>query len=190
MSSEFGTLTRSDRSHGDGADSAADSLARAVPALFRPSRAAARAADLRARCIQRQRSEVDAGDVGPRDAADHLPSLSTFHHARGLGRGRHLAAPSRRTARAQRRIDHRRDQFPQTGDPFGRRRAPVLWCARQDRQLPSRNDSRAVDRSPRVADGRAVVSAEARGSRTPIGVRSRRFRPPCRSKRSGDRRSH
>src|SRR2546421_4144640 len=28
MSSEFGTLTRSDRSHGDGADSAPDSLAR------------------------------------------------------------------------------------------------------------------------------------------------------------------
>src|SRR4030095_8018532 len=83
---ETGTLARGDRSHGDRAHSAPDSLARTVSTLLRPSRAAARAGDVRAWPLQRQRSEVDAGDAGPRHKPDHLPRLSALHYARGLGR--------------------------------------------------------------------------------------------------------
>src|SRR5712691_3006643 len=99
-SREFGTLPRGDRSYGDQARAAPDSLARTVSTLLRPSRAAARAADVRARRVQRQRSQVDAGDAGPRHAAGHLPSLSAFHHARDLGRRPDLAASPRGAARA------------------------------------------------------------------------------------------
>src|SRR5258705_7651512 len=63
-SRELGTLARGDRSHRDRARAAPDSLARTVSTLLRPSRATARAADVRARRVQRQRSQVDAGDVG------------------------------------------------------------------------------------------------------------------------------
>src|SRR2546426_4784142 len=94
-SCDFGTLARGDRSHGDRAHSAPDSLARTVSTLLRPSRAAARAADVRAWPLQRQRSEVDAGDAGPRHAADHLSSLSAFHHARAVGRRPDLATSPR-----------------------------------------------------------------------------------------------
>ena len=73
---EFGTPARGDRSHGDGASAAPDSLARTVSTLLWPSRAAARAADLRARAVQRQRSQIDAGDAGSGHAAGHLSSLS------------------------------------------------------------------------------------------------------------------
>src|SRR6266849_8577376 len=159
-SREFGTLPRGDRSYGDQARAAPDSLARTVSTLLRPSRAAARAADVRARRVQRQRSQVDAGDAGPRHAAGHLPSLSAFHHARDLGRRPDLAASARGAARAPRRVDHRRDQFSQTGHPFGRRGASVLRRAGQDRELPSRGDGRALDRGARVGDRRAVVSPE------------------------------
>src|SRR5712675_1675345 len=55
---EFGTLARGDRSHGDRARSAPDSLARTVSTLLRPSGAAARPADVRAGCVQRQRSQI------------------------------------------------------------------------------------------------------------------------------------
>src|SRR5438094_10521583 len=66
---EFGTLARGDRSHGDRARAAPDSLARTVSTLLRPSRAAARAADVRARRVQRQRSQIDAGDARARHPA-------------------------------------------------------------------------------------------------------------------------
>src|SRR6266571_2316272 len=99
QSREFGTLVRGDRSHGDGARAAPDALARTVSTLLRPSRAAARTADVRARAVQRQRSQVDAGDVGPRHAPDHLPRLSAFHYPRGVGRRPDLAAAARGAAR-------------------------------------------------------------------------------------------
>src|SRR4249919_2773322 len=88
---ELGTLPRGDRPHGDRSRAAFDALARTVSTLLRPSGAAARAADIRARRVQRQRSEIDAGDVGPCHRPDHLPGLSAFHHARGLGRRSALA---------------------------------------------------------------------------------------------------
>src|SRR5258706_16272345 len=65
-SGELGTLARGDRSHGDGARAAPDSLARPVSALLRPSRAAARPAGGRAWRVQPQPSGVDAGEGGPR----------------------------------------------------------------------------------------------------------------------------
>ena len=164
-SRELGTLARGDRSHGDRSRAALDSLARTVSTLLRPSGAAARAADVRARRVQRQRSEIDAGDVGPCHRPDHLPRLSAFHHARGLGRRSDLATAPRGAARAPRRVDHRRDQLSQTGDAFGRRGASVLWRAGQDRELPSRGDGRAVDGGARVDDRRAVVSPEALAQR-------------------------
>src|SRR5258705_2096484 len=83
-SGDFGTVARGDRSHGDGAHSARDSLARTVATLLRPSRATARPADVRARRVQRQRSQVDAGDAGARYAAGHLSSVSAFHHAHAV----------------------------------------------------------------------------------------------------------
>src|ERR1700758_5430120 len=92
---ETGTLVRGDRSHGDGAHSAPDSLARTVSTLLRPSRPTARAGDVRAWALQRQRSQVDAGDVGPRHQPDHLPRLSALHHARDLGRRPRLATAAR-----------------------------------------------------------------------------------------------
>src|SRR5262249_55045741 len=116
---EFGTLARGDRSHGDGARAAPDSLARTVSTLLRPSRATARVGDVRAWPLQRQRSQVDAGDAGPRHEPDHLPRLSAFHYTRGLGRRPDLAAPPRGVARAARRVDHRRHQLSQTGHAFG-----------------------------------------------------------------------
>ncbi len=122
-SCELGTLARGDRSHSDRARAALDSLARTVSTLLRPSCAAARAADVRAWRVQRQRSEVDAGDVGPCHRPDHLPRLSAFHHARGLGRRPDLATAPRGTARAPGRVDHRRHQLSQTGDALGRRGA-------------------------------------------------------------------
>src|SRR5258706_7909242 len=108
---EFDTLARGDRSHGDGARTAPDSLARTVSTLLRPSRATARPADVRARRVQRQRSQVDAGDAGARYAAGHLSSVSAFHHARRLGRRPDLATAARGAARAPWRADHRRDEF-------------------------------------------------------------------------------
>src|SRR5713226_9272120 len=110
-SGDLGTLARGDRSHGDGAYSARDSLARTVSMLLRPSRATARPADVRARRVQRQRSQVDAGDAGARHAAGHLSSVSAFHHARRLGRRSDLATAARGAARAPWRADHRRDEF-------------------------------------------------------------------------------
>src|SRR5262249_3789083 len=163
---EFGTLARGDRSHGDRARSAPDSLARTISTLLRPSRAAARAGDVRAWPLQRQRSEVDAGDVGPRHQPDHLPRLSALHHARGWGRRSNLAASPRGVARAARRVDHRRHQLSQAGHAFGRRRTSVLWRARQGRQLPSRDDRRAVDRCAGVADRCAAVSPEGLAQRS------------------------
>src|ERR1700682_6212533 len=144
-SRELGTLARGDRSHGDRSRAALDSLARTVSTLLRPSCAAARAADVRARRVQRQRSEIDAGDVGPCHRPDHLPRLSAFHHARGLGRRPDLATAPRDAARAPWRVDHRRDQLSQAGDALGRCGASVLRRAGQDRELPSRRDGRAVD---------------------------------------------
>src|SRR6266536_340337 len=105
-SRQLGTLARGDRSHGDRSCAALDSLARTVSTLLRPSCAAARAADVRARRVQRQRPEIDAGDVGPCHRPDHLPRLSAFHHARGLGRRSDLATAPRVAARAPRRVDH------------------------------------------------------------------------------------
>src|SRR4051794_19909302 len=157
---EFDTLARGDRPHGDRARAAPDSLARTVSTLLRPSSAAVGAADVRARRVQRQRAQVDAGHARPRHAAGHLSGVSAFHHARGLGRRPDLAAPPRGAARAPRRVDHRWHQFSETGTPFGRRRASVLWCAGQDRQLSGRGDGRAVDRGAGVADRRAAVFAE------------------------------
>src|ERR1700681_520837 len=94
-SRELGTLARGDRSHGDRAGAALDSLARALSTLLRASRTTARVADLRARRVQRQRSEVDAGDAGPCHGPDHLPRLSAFRDARRLGRRPDLAASPR-----------------------------------------------------------------------------------------------
>src|SRR6202011_5624265 len=159
-SRELGTLARGARSHGDRSRATLDSLARTVPTLLRPSCAATRPADVRARPVQRQRSEIDAGDVGPCHRPDHLSRLSAFHHARGLGRRSNLAAAPRDTARAPRRLDYRWDQLSQAGDAFGRCRASVLWRAGQDRELPSRRDGRAVDGGTGVDDGGAVVSPE------------------------------
>src|SRR3954468_14958129 len=85
---EFDTLARGDRPHGDRARAAPDSLARTVSTLLRPSGAAVGAADVRARRVQRQRAQVDAGHARPRHAAGHLSGVSAFHHARGLGRHR------------------------------------------------------------------------------------------------------
>src|SRR5258708_14770548 len=124
---ELGTLARGDRSHGDRSGAALDSLARTVSTLLRPSCAAARPADVRARRVQRQRSEIDAGDVGPRHGPDHLPRLSAFHHARGLGCRPDLATAPRGTARALWRVDHRWDQLSQAGDALGRGGAAVRW---------------------------------------------------------------
>src|ERR1700758_3086109 len=104
------TLARGDRSHSDRAHSALDSLARTVSTLLRPSRATARVGDVRAWPLQRQRSQVDAGDAGPRHEPDHLSRLSTLRYTRALGRRPDLAAPPRGVARAARRVDHRRHQ--------------------------------------------------------------------------------
>src|ERR1700730_15034940 len=162
---ELGTLARGDRTHGDRSGAALDSLARTVSTLLRPSCAATRPADVRAWPVQRQRSEIDAGDVGPRPRPDHLSRLSAFHHARGLGRRSDLATAPRDTARAPRRLDHRWDQLSQAGDALGRGGASVLWRAGQDRKLPSRGDGRAVDGGARVDDRRAVVSPETLAQR-------------------------
>src|SRR6202022_43154 len=132
-SRELGTLARGDRSHGDRARAALDSLARTVSTLLRPSCAAARAADVRARRVQRQRSEVDAGDVGPCHGPDHLSRLSAFHHARGLGRRPDLATAPRDTARAPRRVDDRRAVVsPET---LAQRRRPARGGADSDGRL-------------------------------------------------------
>src|SRR4051812_39654749 len=154
-------LARGDRSHGDGAYSAPDSLARTVSTLLRPPCAAACAADVRAWPVQRQRSEGDAGHGGSRHAAGHLPSLSAFHHARDVGRRSDLAASPRGAARTPRRTNHRWDQFSETGQTFGRCDAPVLRRLGEDCELPSRGDGCALDGNASVADGRVVVSPEA-----------------------------
>jgi len=185
---ETGTLARGDRTHGDRAHSAPDSLARTVSTLLRPSCAAPRAGDVRAWLVQRQRSEVDAGDVGPRDQPDHLPRLSALHHACDVGRRPRLATAARSAARTARCVDHRRDEFSQTGYAFGRRGASVLWRAGQDRELPSGRHRRALDRRAGVGDRRAVVLSRNRGSATPTGARWRTFRLAQPSKKSGVKR--
>ena len=165
-SREFGTLARGDRSHGDRAHSAPDTLARTVSTRLRPSRAAARAGDVRAWPLQRQRSEVDAGDVGPRHQPDHLPRLSALHYTRGLGRRPRLATAARGAARTPRGVDHRRHELSQTGHPFRRRGASVPWRAGQDRELPSRRDGRALDRCACLGDRCAAVSPEGVAQRS------------------------
>jgi len=164
-SCELGTLRCGDRSHRNRSRAALDSLARTVSTLLRPSGAATRAADVRARRIQRQRSEIDAGDVGPCHRPDHLPRLSAFHHARGLGRRSDLATAPRGAARTAGRVDHRRDQLSQAGDALGRCGASVLWRAGQDRELPSGRDGRAVDGRARLDDRRAAVPPQALAQR-------------------------
>src|SRR5258708_38303660 len=159
-SRELGTLPRGDRSDGDRAGAALDSLARTISTLLRPSCTAAGAAHLRARRVQRQRSEVDAGDVGPGHGPDHLPRLSAFHHARGLGRRPDLAPAPRGTARAPGRVDHRRDQLSPAGNAIGRCEASVLRRARKESELPSRGVCRAVLRGARVAYLRADATPE------------------------------
>jgi hypothetical protein len=87
----------------------------------------------------------------------------------------------RGAARTPRCVDHRRHELSQTGDPFGRCGAPVLWGAGQDRQLPGRDDGRAVDGSAGVADRGSPVSPEgvAQRSQPPSGgANSRRRRVP------------
>ena len=158
---------RGDRSHGDRTHSAVDALARAVPALLRSSRAAARPADVRARRVQRQRPQVDAGDAGAGHRAGLVSSVSAFHHACAVGCGSDLASAVGNPARAPRRADHRRHQLSETGAALGRRRPPVLRCAGQDRELPSRGDRGAVDGHTRVVAGRVAVSAAILERRMP-----------------------
>ena len=60
-----------------------------------------------------------------------------------------------------RRADSRRNQLPQAGTAFGRRRAAVLRQLGQDRQLPSGGDRRAVDRARAWMLGAALYLPEA-----------------------------
>ena len=141
-------------------DAALDSLARAVSTLLRPSRAAARAAtyvhgvfsDSERKSMQAMLARVT--DPITYQGFQHFITHAVWDADR-IWRRLLEVLPERRG-----RVDHRRHELSQTGDAVGRRGAPVLWRARQDRQLPSRGDGRALDRRARVADRRAAVSPE------------------------------
>ncbi len=99
-------------------------MAGAVQALLWPSRAVAVAADLRARRLQRQRAEVDAGDAGAGDRAGRLSSVPTLHHACPVGGGARLAPIARRAA-------ERRGVFILDGTSFPKQGPASVGVARQ-----------------------------------------------------------
>ena len=113
------------------------------------------------RRVQRQRSEIDAGDVGACHSSRSAIKAFSISSRTRLGRRSDLATAPRGAAGTPGRVDHRRDQLSQTGHALGRSGASVLWRAGQDRELPSRRDGRAVDGGTRVADRRVVVSPES-----------------------------
>ena len=153
------TLSGSARRTGVGAVATADALARSVQDLLRPPGAAGLLAAVRRRAARRQCAQVDAGDAGARDRAGLLPSVPTLHHPRPLGCRAGLAPPAGGRARTARHRDPRRNQFSETGQTLGRRRAAVLRGTGEGGQLPGRRHDRALDRRARVVAGRDAVSA-------------------------------
>jgi len=153
------TLRRSARPARVGAAATTDAVVGSVQGLLRSSRAACVAAAVHRRAAGRQCAQIDVGDARPRQRADVLPSVSAFHHARTVGRRGGVAPAAGAPARAHRHPDSRRNEFPQVGSAFGRGGAPVLRCARQGGELPSRGHGGAVDGAPGVAGRRIALSA-------------------------------
>jgi hypothetical protein len=145
-SRELGTLPCGDRSHGDRSRAALDSLARAVSTLLRPPRAAARAADVRARRVQRQRSEIDAGD------------------AVRIARGRPASRPSASPPPTTGAID---DSLPRCGSCanriWARRRAPKYFFI----NLPQTASVKAL---VRLAHQRWAIEQHYQELKTELGL--------------------
>jgi hypothetical protein len=81
-------------------------------------------------------------------------------------------------------VGHRRHQLPETGQTLGGRRAPVLWRARQDRELPGRDDGPALGQRTRLDVGRGPVSAEGVDAR-PRAASGSTSPPTCGFRKNG-----
>src|SRR5437870_3455986 len=110
-------------------------MAGAVQVLLWSSRAVVVAADLRARGLQRQRAEVDAGDADAGDRVGGLSSVSALHRACAVGRRPRLATAAGRRPRTSWRVDSRQHELFEIGPTIGRRCAAVLGGVGQNRQL-------------------------------------------------------
>ena len=187
LSAESSTLRGGARPPRDRAVASTDDVARGLQSVLRPSRAGARVAALRPGVAQRQRAQIDGSDAGARDRPGIVPSLPALHHRCAVERRRRVAATARGRAGTRRPADFRRDELSQTGPALGRRGAPVLWRAGQDRQLPGGRHRGVVDGGPRLsARGRAVF-ADGLGDRRRPRV-GRGFPPRYGFKKNGARR--
>ena len=78
-----------------------------------------------------------------------VPSLPALHHRCAVECRRRLASPARGDSGTRRPADFRRHELSQTGHALGRRGAPVLRGAGQDRQLSGGRHRGVVDGRPR-----------------------------------------
>src|SRR6516165_12178098 len=115
----FCILPRVDRSWRRVAAAPADEMARSVQTLLRPSRPGVGLATLRARVAQRQRAQVDGGDVGARDRSRLVSSVPALYYRRAVEGRAGLAAAAHADPGTRRAAHFRRHELSQTGHRIG-----------------------------------------------------------------------